>query len=266
VADTDSPDRFIVSGRGELHLGILIETMRREGYEFEVSRPEVLVQEDDEGNILEPYETVHVETSPETVGAVVEMLGQRKGQMLNMHDTGQGNVRLTYLVPTRGLFGFRRQFLTATKGMGTLNRLFHSYMPVAGEMRSRTGGSLVSTHTGTSTGYGLRNAEERGVLFIGPGVKVYEGMVVGETAHTGDIAINVTKRKHLTSIHVENKEDISRLKPIREMSLDEAIEYLAVDELLEVTPESYRIRKAILDTDKRNKQSRRNREPALASS
>ncbi|MBN2149682.1 MAG: translational GTPase TypA [Anaerolineales bacterium] len=253
VAETDSPDSFLVSGRGELHLAILIETMRREGYEFQVSRPEVILRQDETGELLEPYENVHIETSPDTVGVVVEMLGERRGQMLNMIDTGENSVRLEYLAPTRGLLGFRYQFLTATRGAGTLHTLFHGYLPIAGPMSGRATGSLVSWEPGVATTYGLKNAEERGMLFYGAGVEVYEGMVVGEHQRPGDLSVNVCKKKHLTNVRAARGEMEIRLTPPRQMSLDEAIEYLADDELLEVTPKSYRIRKRILNTHERGR-------------
>jgi GTP-binding protein len=261
VEDTDSAENFLVSGRGELHLGILIETMRREGYEFQVSRPEVIFHKAADGEtLLEPYEEVHIETSSDTVGVVVEMLGGRRGQMMDMHDTGQGTKRLVYLVPTRGLLGFRYQFLTSTRGMGIMNTVFHGYDEMAGPMATRSSGSLVAWEAGTSTAFALKSAEERGTLFIGPGVEVYEGMVIGENARSGDIAVNVCKKKHLTNMRSSNKDIEVRLSPPREMSLDEAIEYLADDELLEVTPESYRIRKRILDTEERGKQQKKAKE------
>lgn len=260
VAETDSADTFLVSGRGELHLAILVETMRREGYEFQISRPEVIFREGEAGELLEPYEEVHIETSPDTVGIVVEMLGGRRGQMMGMEDTGENTTRLTYLVPTRGLLGFRYQFLTATRGMGVMNTLFHGYLPHAGPMVSRSTGSLVSWETGATTTYGLKNAEERGVLFYGPGVEVYEGMVIGEHQRPGDLAVNVCKKKHLTNMRAARGEMEIRLTTPRQMSLDEAIEYLAEDELLEVTPVAYRIRKRILDTEERGKLTKRAKE------
>ena len=263
VAETDSADTFLVSGRGELHLAILIETMRREGYEFQVSRPEVIFRQGEDGETLEPFEEVHIDTDPDTVGVVVEMLGSRRGQMMDMHDTSDGSVRLAYLVPTRGLLGFRYQFLTATRGMGVMHSLFHSYLPMAGAMSGRSTGSLVSWESGETTAYGLKNAEERGALFYGPGVEVYEGMVIGEHQRPGDLAVNVCKKKHLTNMRSSNRDIEVRLSPPRQMSLDEAIEYLAEDELLEVTPLSYRIRKRMLDTEDRGKQSKKAKE-ALA--
>jgi GTP-binding protein len=260
VAETDSTDAFIVSGRGELHLAILIETMRREGYEFQVSRPEVILRESELGEVLEPFEEVHIETSSETVGVVVEMLGARRAQMVDLQDTADGHVRLVFLAPTRGLLGFRYQFLTATRGAGIMLTLLHGYLPLAGEITSRERGSLVAWEDGLTTTYGLKNAEERGELFIGPGVEVYEGMVVGEHTKPNDIAVNVCKQKHLTNVRAARADATVRLTPPRQMSLDESIEYLSEEELLEVTPLSYRIRKRILDTEERGKQTKRAKE------
>ncbi len=260
VAETESADTFMVSGRGELHLAILIETMRREGYEFQVSRPEVIFRQGESGEILEPFEEVHIETSSETVGVVVEMLGGRRGQMLDMHDSGDGSVRLAYLAPTRGLLGFRYQFLTATRGMGVIHTLFHSYMPMTGAMSARANGSLVSWEDGETTNFGLKNAEERGVLFLGAGVEVYEGMVIGEHQRPGDLNVNVCKKKHLTNMRSSNRDIEVRLSPPRLMSLDEAIEYLGEDELLETTPLSYRIRKRVLNSEERGKQTKKAKE------
>src|SRR5512138_3894997 len=260
VEETESAENFLVSGRGELHLGILIETMRREGYEFQVSRPEVIYHKADDGAVLEPYEEVHIETSTETVGVVVEMLGGRRGKMMDMQDSGQGTTRLVYIVPTRGLLGFRYQFLTSTRGAGVMHTVFHSYDEMAGSMAVRSTGSLVAWEAGETTAYALKNAEERGTLFYGPGVSVYEGMVVGEGARSQDMPINVCKKKHLTNVRSSRGDMEIRLTPPREMSLDEAVEYLADDELLEVTPESYRIRKRILDTEERGKLTKKIKE------
>ena len=260
VEDTDSAENFLVSGRGELHLGILIETMRREGYEFQVSRPEVIYHKADDGALLEPYEEVHIETSSETIGAVVEMLGTRRGRMMDMQDAGQGTTRVVYIVPTRGLLGFRYQFLTSTRGAGIMNTIFHGYDELAGSMNTRQSGSLVAWEPGTTTAYALKSAEERGFLFVGPGVEVYEGMVVGENARSGDISVNVCKKKHLTNIRSAGGDMEIRLTPPRRMSLDEAIEYLADDELLEVTPEAFRIRKRILDANERGRQTKKAKE------
>jgi GTP-binding protein len=260
VEDTESAENFLVSGRGELHLGILIETMRREGYEFQVSRPEVIFHRADDGALLEPFEEVHIETSNETVGAVVEMLGVRRGLMKEMHDEGQGMTRMVFIAPTRGLLGFRYQFLTSTRGAGVMHTIFHGYDEMAGAMSTRTTGSLVAWEKGSSTAFALKNAEERGTLFIGPGVEVYEGMVVGENARGQDMSINICKKKHLTNMRASGGDMEIRLTPPRRMSLDEAIEYLSDDELLEITPESYRIRKRILNTDERNRVSKKSKE------
>ncbi len=260
VEETESAENFLVSGRGELHLGILIETMRREGYEFQVSRPEVIFHNADDGSLLEPYEEVHIDTSAETVGVVVEMLGGRRGKMMEMHETGDGHVRLMYIAPTRGLLGFRYQFLTATRGMGIMNTVFSGYDELAGPMTMRSTGSLTAMEAGDTTAYALKSAEERGILFINPGASVYEGMVIGENARPGDIAINVCRKKHLTNMRSSRGDMEIRLTPPRQMSLDEAVEYLADDELLEVTPLSYRIRKRILNTEERGKQVKKSKE------
>ncbi len=257
VNETDSPDTFEVMGRGELHLAILIETMRREGYEFQVSRPTVLMHTDAHGQMLEPYEEVQIDTTSETLGVLIEMLGSRRGQMLDMVDTGDGSVHVRYLVPTRGLLGFRHQFLTATRGLGVMNSIFHDYLPMAGDIPSRTSGSLIASDPGPTTTFGLKNAEERGILFLTPGIMVYEGMVVGENQRPTDLVVNVCKRKHLTNMRESTRDVEVRLTAPREMSLDEAIEYLSDDEILEVTPLNYRIRKAILDTHERGKQNKR---------
>ncbi|GJQ37928.1 MAG: GTP-binding protein [Anaerolineaceae bacterium] len=260
VDKTDSAENFLVSGRGELHLGILIETMRREGYEFQVSRPEVIYHKAEDGVTLEPYEEVHVETSSDTVGVVVEMLGSRRGKMMEMHDTGQGTTRMVFVAPTRGLLGFRYQFLTSTRGMGVMHTIFRGYDEMAGAMNTRNTGSIVAMEAGTTTAYALENAEQRGTLFVGPGVDVYEGMVVGESSRGADLPINVCKKKHLTNTRSSRGDMEIRLTPPRSMSLDEAVEYLADDELLEVTPENFRIRKRILDTEARGKQTKKAKE------
>jgi GTP-binding protein len=260
VESTDSAETFLVSGRGELHLGILIENMRREGYEFQVSRPEVIYQKAEDGSLLEPYEEVHIETSNETVGVVVELLGARRGQMMDMQDAGQGMTRITYIAPTRGLLGFRYQFLTSTRGAGVMHTVFHGYDEMAGPMAARTSGSITAMEAGDTTAYALKSAEERGTLFYGPGVAVYEGMVVGEASRGRDIPINVCRKKHLTNVRASRGDMEIRLTPPRQMSLDEAVEYLADDELLEVTPQTYRIRKRIMNTDERGKQTKKTKE------
>jgi GTP-binding protein len=259
VQDGDSADQFIVSGRGELHLAILIETMRREGYEFQISRPEVILRSD-QGTLLEPFEELYVETTSETVGVVIEMLAKRRGQMLDLQDDRGDTVRLRYLIPTRGLLGFRHHLMTTTRGAGFMHSVFHDYLPISGEIGNTGQGSLVAWEPGIATSYGLHNAEERGALFISPGVEVYEGMVVGEHQRPGDLAVNVCKKRHVTNHRASFKEIDERLTPPRLMSLDEAIEYLHDDELLEVTPESLRLRKRILNTNSRNREGKRARE------
>lgn len=260
VADTESADTFLVSGRGELHLAILIETMRREGFELQVSSPEVIFHKAEDGSMLEPFEEVHIETSSDTVGVVVEMLGSRRGIMENMEDTGDGHVRVVYVIPTRGLLGFRYQFLTATRGVGIMNSQFRGYDELAGPISTRSTGSLVAMEAGVTTAYALRGAEERGILFVDPGVNVYEGMVIGENTRSGDIPINACRKKHLTNMRSARGDMEIRLTPPRQMSLDESIEYLADDELLEVTPTSIRIRKRVLNTEERGKQVKKTKE------
>jgi len=257
VADTDSAEKFVVSGRGELHLAILIETMRREGYEFEVSKPEVIYTQDPEtGEMLEPVEEVHIEVADDQIGTVVELLGQRRGQMADMYSEN-GTTFLKYLVPTRGLLGFRSQFMTATSGMGTIHSLFYGYEPLMGPIPGRQFGSLVAFEQGVSVSYGLDNAQLRGSLFIGPGVEVYEGMVVGEHIRAGDLPINVCKTKHLTNHRAKMENEGIRLTPARNLSLDDCIEFLNEDELLEVTPQSLRIRKRILNNEVRIKETKK---------
>ena len=260
VEETESSENFLVSGRGELHLAILIETMRREGYEFQVSRPEVIFRQSKDGKTLEPFEEVHIETRSDTTGAVVEMLGVRRGRMTDMRELKDGSVRIVYIVPTRGMLGFRYHFLTATRGLGVMNTLFHGYDQMIGEIASRPNGSLVAWERGTTNTYGLKNAEERGSLFYGPGVEVYEGMVVGEYSRGEDLTLNICKKKQLTNMRQSNRDIDVRLSPPRTMSLDEALEYLADDELLEVTPAAYRIRKRILNSEERSKRVKKAKE------
>ncbi|HET7700820.1 MAG TPA: translational GTPase TypA [Candidatus Limnocylindria bacterium] len=252
VADTDSPDTFTVSGRGELHLAILIENLRREGYELQVSRPEVI--EKVEGGVRqEPYEQLEVEVSQEGLGAVVELAGKRRGELMDMKYRDDGSAHCVYRIPTRGLLGFRQAFLTSTRGQGVMNTLFAGYGPYAGDIDSRTFGSLIAWEDGTTTTFGLAQAQERGQLFIGPGVEVYEGMVVGEHIRDRDLEVNVVRRKHLTNMRSSNSDIAVRLDGVRDLSLDDAIEFLADDELLEVTPKTYRIRKKILAKQDRDR-------------
>jgi GTP-binding protein len=260
VEETESADTFMVAGRGELHLAILIETMRREGYEFHVSRPEVILKTDASGKTLEPFEEVHIETSPEAVGVVIENLSKRRGELQNMIESTIGTTLLTFIVPTRGMLGFRHQFLTATRGLGIMNTRFHGYAPSVGTIATRSRGSLVAWEDGTTTTFGLKNAEERGTLYVAPGTEVYRGMVVGEHQRPGDLDVNVCKTKHLTNMRNSIRDIVVRLSPHHDMSLDEAIEYLADDELLEVTPESLRIRKRIMDSTIRGRTAKRAKE------
>jgi GTP-binding protein len=241
-----STDAFNVAGRGEMHLSILIETMRREGYEFQVSPPKVLFQEID-GVQCEPMEQLVCDVPADCVGAVIEKMGNRKGDLLEMNPVGTTRMKLTFLVPARGLFGYRNEFLTDTKGEGIMASVFDSYQPYKGEIQRRRTGSLVSFETGESITYGLFNAQERGTLFIGAGVPVYEGMVIGSNPRMEDITVNVCKAKHLTNTRASGSDDALRLIPPKQMSLEQCLEYLADDELLEVTPKTLRIRKRILN-------------------
>ncbi|MGI6259328.1 MAG: translational GTPase TypA [Anaerolineaceae bacterium] len=251
VEETDQKDVFLVSGRGELHLGILIETMRREGYEFQVSRPEAIIIENEDGEKFEPFEEVHIDVDSDYVGAVVEMLGQRRGQMTDMRNNPDTTVHLTFRIPTRGLLGFRYRFLNATHGKGILNSFYIGDQPLDGAVINRNSSSIIAIEEGVSTTFGLKNAEQRGILFIGPGEEVYEGMIVGETARAQDLAINVCKKKHLTNMRQSIRDLEERLDPPKKMSLDEKIEYLGPDDFLEVTPQNLRLRKRILDTHER---------------
>jgi GTP-binding protein len=260
VADTDSADTFMVAGRGELHLAILIETMRREGYEFHVSRPEVILKTDAAGRTLEPFEEVTIEVNPDYAGAVIENLGKRRGELTQMVESASGTNLLTFIVPSRGMLGFRYQFLTATRGLGTMNTIFHGYAPQVGSVATRSRGSLVAWEGGVTTTFGLKNAEERGSLFVPPGTEVYSGMVVGEHQRPGDLDVNVCKAKHLTNMRNSIRDIDVRLIPYKDLSLDQCIEYLADDELLEVTPKSLRIRKRVLDQQSRGRAAKRARE------
>lgn len=251
VEETEQKDVFMVSGRGELHLGILIETMRREGYEFQVSRPEAIIIENENGEKFEPFEEVHIDVDSNYVGAVVEMLGQRRGQMTEMQNNPDNTVHLTFTIPTRGLLGFRYRFLNATHGKGVLNSFYIGDKPLDAAPINRNSSSIIAIEDGVASTFGLKNAEQRGILFIEPGEEVYEGMIVGETARAQDLAINVTKKKHLTNMRQSIRDLEERLEPPRQMSLDEKIEFLGPDDLLEVTPQNLRLRKRILDTHDR---------------
>ncbi len=257
VEETDSADTFLVSGRGELHLVVLIETMRREGYEFEVGKPEVIFHIDpDTDERLEPIEEAFIEVPETWLGAVVEMLGVRRAHLQDMRHSDNGIVYLHYKVPTRGLLGFRSDFLTMTKGTGIIHALFAGYEPFYGPIATRTHGSLVAWETGVATSYGLKNAEERGILFVGPNRDVYEGMIVGQNSRDSDMEVNVCKKKQLTNMRASTSEIQVRLTPHRIMSLDDCIEFIADDELVEVTPLNIRMRKRILNAEQRRKAAR----------
>ncbi len=253
VEETDSSDCFKLSGRGELHLSILIETMRREGYEFQVSKPQVILKQKD-GKTLEPYETVIVDVPEEYAGTVIEKLGSRKAEMKNMQPINGGTYsRIEFRIPSRGLIGYRSEFLTDTRGNGIMNTLFDGYDEYCGTFPGRNRGSMIAWEDGESITYGLYNAEGRGDLFIGPGVKVYEGMIVGRNAKAEDIVINVCKKKHATNTRASGSDDALKLTPPINMSLENCLEFIADDELVEVTPKSIRLRKKILNTELRAK-------------
>jgi len=253
-----SPDCFKVSGRGELHLSILIESMRREGYEFAVTRPEVILKRID-GVVHEPVERLFVEVPDDFVGTVIEGTGKRKGEMLNMSNGAGNTVKLEFMIPARGLMGYRSEFLTDTRGNGIMNHIFECYQPFKGEIATRTRGSLVASESGIAVPYGMFNAQERGNLFIEPGVEVYAGMIVGENARSMDITVNVCKKKHLTNTRASGSDDALRLTPPTIMTLEKCLEFINDDELLEVTPKSLRLRKTILDKSERERSSK-NRE------
>jgi GTP-binding protein len=263
VEDTDSPDTFTVSGRGELHLGILMETMRREGYEFAVSRPRIITRKDESGEVLEPFEEVVIDVPEAFVGVVIEKLGTRRGEMLEMRNSGAGMegasglVRIVYKVPARGLFGYRSEFLTDTRGEGVLHHRFLGYGPWAGVLRGRERGVMVAMADGQSVAYSLWNLQERGALFIAPGVDTYEGMIVGETARAGDLEVNVTKGKKLTNIRAAGADDAIQLETPRQLSLEAALEFIGDDEFVEVTPAAVRLRKRHLKAHERKKASRK---------
>ena len=252
IEDTDSPDTLKVSGRGELHLSILIETMRRQGYEFQVSRPRVIYKEV-EGVLHEPMERLTIDAPEDAVGVVIEKIGRRKGEMLNMHPALENYVRLDFKIPSRGLIGYRSEFLTDTRGNGIMNHIFDGFEPYKGDIDARQHGSLVAWEQGEAVTYGLYNAQERGKLFVGPGEKVYEGMIVGECARNEDLVINVCKRKHITNIRASGSDEALKLTPPVILSLEQALEFISDDELVEITPKSIRLRKKILNTEQRAK-------------
>ena len=256
VEDTDSTDCFKVSGRGELHLSVLIENMRREGYEFAVSKAEVIYRDDELGKKQEPYEIAIIDVPDEFSGTVINLLSMRKGELNGMAPVSTGVTRLEFRIPSRGLICFRGEFLTATKGNGVINTIFDGYDYFKGEMSYRANGSLIAFEAGTSVTYGLFNAQERGTLFIGPGVEVYAGMVVGETGRQEDIEVNVCKTKHLTNTRSSGSDEALKLVPPRQLSLEQSLDFLDTDELLEITPENLRIRKKILDSRMRMRANR----------
>ncbi len=255
VNETDTTDSFRVCGRGEMHLSILIENLRREGYEFQVGAPKAMFREID-GKKCEPIERMITDVPADAVGAVMEKMGARKGELVSMNPKGADRMRLEFLIPARGLFGYRTEFLTDTKGEGVLSSVFHSYQPYKGDIQKRVTGSLIAFEAGEAVGYGLFNAQERGPLFIGPGTQVYEGMVVGENPKGEDMAVNVCKKKQLTNMRAAGSDDALRLIPPRQLSIEAALEFISDDELLEITPQSVRIRKKILSNTERLKRTK----------
>ncbi|USK40497.1 translational GTPase TypA [Cytobacillus firmus] len=257
VENTDSPDAWVVSGRGELHLSILIENMRREGFELQVSKPEVIIREI-AGVRCEPVERVQIDVPEDNTGSIIESMGTRKGEMLDMVNNGNGQVRLTFNVPARGLIGYSTEFMTLTRGYGIINHTFDSYQPeIKGQIGGRSKGVLVSMESGKSSTYGIMQVEDRGTIFVEPGTEIYEGMIVGEHTRENDLTVNITKVKHATNIRSANKDQTNVIKKPRIMTLEEALEYLNDDELLEVTPESIRLRKKLLDKNERERMAKK---------
>ncbi|MDR2834380.1 MAG: translational GTPase TypA, partial [Streptococcaceae bacterium] len=257
VENTDTPDKWIVSGRGELHLSILIENMRREGYELQVSRPEVIEREVD-GVISEPFERVQIDTPEEYQGSIIQALSERKGEMLDMVSTGNGQMRLIFLVPARGLIGFTTEFMSMTRGYGIMNHTFDQYLPmIKGTIGGRTRGALVSIDTGKATTYSIMAIEERGTIFVNPGTEVYEGMIIGENSRENDLTVNITKAKQMTNVRSANKDQTSVIKTPKILTLEESLEFMADDEYLEVTPESIRLRKQLLNKAEREKAAKK---------
>jgi GTP-binding protein len=256
VKESEAKDAFEVGGRGELQLGVLIENMRREGFELSVSRPRVLFKKDEKGNILEPIEEVVVDVDDNYSGTVVEKLSSRKGEMQEMKPSTGGKTRIIFLVPSRGLIGYQSEFLTATKGTGVLNRIFNSYAPYKGEMSNKRNGALIATEAGEAVAYALWNLQDRGIMFVKPQQKVYTGMIIGENSKQGDLEVNVLKGKQLTNIRASGTDEAIRLTPPRELTLEDMITYVGDDELVEVTPKSLRLRKKFLDNNDRKRQSR----------
>ena len=259
VDNTDSPDAWIVSGRGELHLSILVENMRREGYELQVSRPEVIVKDFD-GVKCEPFERVQIDTPEEYMGSIIESLSQRKGEMIDMVNNGNGQVKLIFLTPARGLIGYSTEFLSMTRGYGIMNHTFDQYLPVVkGNIGGRRNGTLVSTETGKATTYGIMGVEDRGTIFVEPGTEIYEGMIVGQNSRENDITVNITKEKQKTNIRSANKDQTNVIKTPRKLTLEESLQFIADDEYCELTPESIRLRKQILNKNEREKSAKKNK-------
>jgi len=265
VTESSERDSMEVAGRGELQLGILIETMRREGFELSVSRPKVLFRRDEAGALLEPIEEVVIDLDEEHAGVVVQKLSERKGELVEMRPSGGGRQRLVFYVPTRGLIGYQGELLTDTRGTGIMNRLFHAYAPYKGPIVGRRNGVLISTEAGEAIAYALWNLEDRGPMMIDPGTKVYAGMIVGEHTRDNDLEVNVLKGKKLTNIRTTSKDEAVRLTPPIRMTLERALAYIQDDELVEVTPKSIRLRKRHLDPNERKKAERRQLEEARAS-
>jgi len=257
VSESAERDAVEVAGRGELQLGILIETMRREGYELSVSRPKVLLQRDDAGELMEPIEEVVIDVDDEFSGVVVQKMAERKAEMIEMRPSGGGRTRLVFYAPTRGLIGYQGELLTDSRGTAVMNRLFHAYAPYKGLLQGRRNGVLISTDAGEAVAYALWNLEDRGPMMIEPGWKVYRGMIVGEHTRGNDLEVNVLKGKKLTNIRTTSKDEAVRLTPPIRMTLERALAYIEDDELVEVTPKSVRLRKAILDPNDRKKEERR---------
>ena len=259
LEETESPDSYIVKGRGELHLSILIETMRREGYELQVGKPKVITHRDEEGNLLEPMEALTIDVPQNFMGAVMEGLGLRKAELQNMTEMA-GYLRMEFLIPARGLIGFRNQFLTDTKGNGIMNHVFAGYAPYKGDIPGRTRGSLVAFEAGETTSYGISNAQERGTMFIVPGEQVYEGQIIGENSREDDMDVNPCKKKHVSNMRASGSDEAIRLIPPKTFSLEQALEHINDDELVEVTPKSIRMRKKILDRVERGRMRARNKQ------
>ncbi|SIO09219.1 GTP-binding protein [Carnobacterium alterfunditum] len=259
IENTDSPDAWIVSGRGELHLAILIENMRREGYELQVSRPEVILR-DFNGVQCEPFELVQIDTPEEYMGSIIESLSARKGEMKDMVNNGNGQVKLTFLAPARGLIGYSTEFLSMTRGYGIMNHTFDQYLPrLKTKIGGRRNGALVSTETGKTTTYGIMGVEDRGVIFIEPGTEIYEGMIVGENARDNDITVNITKAKQKTNVRSANKDQTNVIKAPRHLTLEESLEFITDDEYCEITPESVRLRKQVLNKSERERSAKKNK-------